>query len=266
MNKLFYFLFTISILISCQKVINVDLNEANPNIVIEGIYTAEDSTVRVKISLTSSYFNSSASTIVDGANVSITDFSGLSSNIPYIGNGIYELENYVPNFNSTYTLNVTNDGASYSAQCDLTDIVPLDDITYELFPGFFGEDGGYVVYLNFHDPINITNYYQIVLSLNGEELNDLNETFTQDDLFTDGNPVSRPLFVNDFFQIDDTIGMELRSIDKDIYYYLNEAISIIGENSASAAAPANPNSNWNNNALGYFSAYGNSRKETIIIP
>ena len=72
--------------------------------------------------------------------------------------------------------------------------------------------------------------------------------------------------MNDFFQIDDTIGMELRSIDKDIYYYLNEAISIIGENSASAAAPANPNSNWNNNALGYFSAYGNSRKETIIIP
>ena len=51
MNKLFYFLFTILILISCQKVINVDLNEADPNIVIEGIYTAEDSTVRVTISL-----------------------------------------------------------------------------------------------------------------------------------------------------------------------------------------------------------------------
>lgn len=266
MKKIFYFLFTISILISCQKVINVDLNEANSNIVIEGIYTAEDSTVRVTISLTSSYFNSNPPPIVDGAIVSITDFSGLSINIPHIGNGIYELENYIPNFNSTYTLNVTNNGISYSAQCDLTNIVPLDDMTYELFPGFFGEDGGYVVYLNFIDPINITNHYQIVLSLNGEEFNSIDETFTQDDLFTDGNPVSRPLFLNDFFQINDTIGMELRSIDKDIYYYLNETISIVGANGASAAAPANPNSNWNNNALGYFSAYGNSRKETIIIP
>lgn len=264
MKNIFYFFAIITVLASCQKVIDVDLNEANPTPVIEGNYTAEDSTVRVKLSLTSSYFNSETSNFINDANVNITDGSGLISNIPSTGNGMYELQSYIPNFNTTYTLSVSYDGITYSAQCDLSDTVSLSEITYEYNPGFFGSDPGYLVFLNFNDPINISNYYQVVLSLNGVELDALNEIFTQDDIFSDGNPVSRPLFGGDFFKIEDTVGMELRSIDQDIYSYLNEAISIFGANSASSAAPGNPNSNWNNNALGYFSAYGSSRKEIII--
>ena len=264
MKNIFYLFAITSVLASCQKVINVDLNESNPTPVIEGNYTTEDSTVRVKLSLTSSYFNSETSNFINDATVNITDGSGLISNIPSTGNGMYELHNYIPNFNTTYTLSASYNGITYSAQCDLSDTVSLGEITYEYNPGFFGSNPGYLVFLNFNDPINISNYYQVVLSLNGVELNALNETFTQDDILSDGNPISRPLFGEDFFQIEDTVGMELRSIDQDIYYYLNEAYIIVGSNSAGSAAPANPTSNWDNNALGYFSAYGNSRKEIII--
>ncbi|MGB0915521.1 MAG: DUF4249 domain-containing protein [Crocinitomicaceae bacterium] len=262
MKKIFYLFAITTVLFSCQKVIDVDLNEANPTPVLEGIYTAEDSTVRVKLSLTSSYFNDSPSTSIDAAVVNITDGAGITSNVPSIGNGNYELQNYIPNFNTTYTLSVLYDGVTYSAECDLADTVSLDDITYEYFPGFFGGDPGYVVYLNFQDPANTPNFYQIILSLNGEEFGGLEDMFTQDDLLSDGNPVERPLFSGDFFQIGDTVGMELRSVDEDVYYYINEAISIVG--GSASAAPANPTTNWNNKALGYFSAYGNSRKEVII--
>lgn len=246
---------------SCEKVIDINLNESNPTPVFEGTYSAEDSTVNVKLSLTSNYFNSEASNSIDDAVVSITDEAGLISNIPSIGNGIYELQNYAPYFNTTYTLSVNYNGVVYSAQCNLTDIVPLEDITYEYSPGFFGQDSGYLIFLNFNDPIAISNYYQIILSVNGEELNSLDEGFILDDQLLDGNVVSTPLFRQELFQVDDTIGMELRSIDKNVFHYLYELYSILGED---IAAPANPDSNWDNNALGYFSAYGNSRKAIVI--
>ncbi|MDG1147716.1 MAG: DUF4249 family protein [Crocinitomicaceae bacterium] len=261
MRNIIYLFVVTSVLISCQKVIDINLNESNPTPVFEGIYSAEDSTVNVKLSLTSNYFNSETSSSINNALVSITDNTGLTSIIPSIGDGMYKLQNYIPSFNTTYTLSVNYNDVVYSIQSDLTDPVPLDAITYEYTPGIFGPNSGYMVFLNFNDPIAIANYYQVVLSLNGEELNTLADMFILDDSLLDGNFVSTPLFREELFQVGDTIGMELRSIDKDVYHYFYELYSTLGGDSA---APANPSSNWDNNALGYFSAYGNSRKDIVI--
>lgn len=249
--------------ISCQKEIDVDLNDANPQVVIEAIYTAEDSTVRVHVSKTSSFFDNATPPSVDNATVVITDQFGNSSSVNSIGNGDYLLTNYAPQFNTTYNMTVVVDGTTYQADCKLNQPVALEDITYTLIPGFFGSDSGYVANLRFYDPVGVVNYYAIVLSLNGEEYNELTEIFRQDDLLSDGNFVERPMFGVPFYNMGDTIGMELRSIDEPVYDYLNEIISIAGAGQ-SAAAPANPTSNWNNKALGYFNAYGNSRKTVVI--
>jgi len=103
MKKIAYIRELIVLATSCQKVIDVDLNESSKVIVIEGNFTAQDSTVRVKISLTSSYFNSDPSMTVDNALVSITDGNGVVSVVPSIGNGVYELTSYDPTFDMEYT-------------------------------------------------------------------------------------------------------------------------------------------------------------------
>lgn len=261
MKKAVYIIVFISALFSCQKVIDVDLNEANPQIVIEGNYRAEDSTVLVRITLTSSYFNSDPSPIIETAAVTITDANGTPTNVPYIGNGYYELNNYVPQFNSTYYLTVSYDGKQYLAESVMSAPVQLDPITFDSIPSFFGNDGGYVVYLNFNDPVDTVNFYQIVLSQNGQVWDGLDQFFTQDDQFTDGNYVQRPLFGQEFYHTGDTAGMELRTIDEKIYHYVNEAQSVAQQ---SSGAPANPTTNWNNDALGYFSAYSSSRQSVLI--
>jgi hypothetical protein len=244
---------------SCEKVIDVDLNEANPVIAIEGSFSAEDSTVRVKISLTANYFGTNQPASVSDATVTIIDQNGITSSVPLIGDGYYELQNYIPSFNTVYTLNVVHNGQSYSAQCKLFSAVPLNPLSYEYFPSFFGSDPGYAVFLNFDDPIGIENYYQIVLTKNDTTLNTIPDYYTQDDQLTDGNTVSRPLFT--LFDIADTIDLEFRSIDKKVYDYINEIQATIGGNSS---APANPTSNWSNKALGYFNAYSSSKGSIII--
>lgn len=262
MKKLIYILPVLLAFASCQKVIDVDLNDANPNIVIEANYSAEDSTVFVHISLTSSFFNSVASPTIDAAIVTIVDELGNITSVPAIGNGDYQLTAYIPNFGTTYTLNVLNGADSYSAECDMNSPVALEPLTYDLYPPLFGNDGGYAVNLNLYDPAGVVNYYQIILTENGLEYNELMDMFTQDDVFTDGNLLGRPMY-GKFFEIGDTIGMELRSIDGAIYDYINQAMSIVG--GGNSAAPANPISNWNNGALGYFSAYSSNRQEIIIL-
>ncbi|TNE77084.1 MAG: DUF4249 domain-containing protein [Bacteroidetes bacterium] len=251
-----------TVIFSCQKVIDVDLNEANPVVVIEGNYSAEDSTVRVRITQTSNYFDNNVSPELNNALVQIIDQSGTSTNVPFISNGNYTLTGYVPQFNSIYSLSVTVDGKTYVADCKLIAPVTLEPVTYEFFEGFFGAEGGYAPFLNFNDPAGVSNFYSIVLSRNDTTYNTLDDFFTQDDQLTDGNLVERPLFPSNLYKLGDSVHMELRSIDKRIYDYINEAQSISG--GQSSAAPGNPTNNWNNGALGYFSAYSSSRQSVII--
>ena len=266
MRKLAYLLGISLLAVSCQKVIDVDLNEANENIVIEANYTGEDSTVRVHVSMTSSYFNSDPSPVVDDALVTITDANGVSTNVPSIGNGDYELSNYVPQYGTNYTLVVSNQGNNYTAVCDMPQPVALEPISYEYFEGFFGSEGGYAAFLNFNDPAGVENYYVAVLGENGVVYDSTNQVFTQDDALTDGNFIQRPLFASDFFAIGDTVFMELRTVDKAIYDYTNEVQSIAGGGGGGgdSAAPGNPTTNWDNYALGYFNAYGISQ-DTVVI-
>lgn len=249
-------------ILSCQKVIDVDLNEANPVVVIEANYSAEDSTVRVRITRTSNYFDNSASPEVNNAVVTITDGSGNTASVNFIASGNYILSNYIPQFNTNYTLSVLIDGQTYTAQCTLHDPVSLFPIQYDYFDGFFGAEGGYVPFVVFEDPAGESNYYSIILSRNDTTYNKLDDIFTQDDQLTDGNTVARPLFLSNFYQLDDSVHMELRTIDKKIYDYINEAQSISG--GQNSAAPGNPTNNWTNGALGYFNAYSSSRQSIII--
>ncbi len=262
MRKLAYILGLVVLASSCQKVIDVDLNDANQTIVIEGNYTGEDSTVRVSVTLTSSYFNNDPSPTVDNAIVTITDQNGVPTVVPSIGNGQYELSGYAPTYGTSYTLTVVSNGQTYNAVCGMAAPVQLDPITYEYLEGFFGADPGYVTFLNFQDPENTTDFYQIVITENGKRYDRIDEIQTQDDALTNGNYVIRPLFLSDLSQIGDTISYEFRTVDEAIFDYTFQTADIAG--GSNSAAPGNPITNWDNGALGYFNAYGVSR-DTVII-
>lgn len=262
MRYLIYCISILTVLASCTKVIDVDLNEADPKFVLEANYTAEDSTVRVKLSMTTSYFDNAPQTTVDNLVVIITDHLGNPTTVPFIGNGAYELTNYIPIFDTDYTMTVQHNGTTYTAVCRMNPPVQLLPIEYEYYPAFFGLDPGYLTYLRFNDPAGIQNQYIITMSLNHVEETNLTDLFLQSDDLSDGNLVERPLFREEFFQLGDTVGLELRSVDKSVYDYFSEILSIAG--GQSSAAPANPKSNWDNKGLGYFSAYSNSRIEVVI--
>lgn len=263
--KAFKLLIALSLILlagSCQKVIDVDLNNADPKIVIEANYNGTDSTVVVKVSYTSSFFDEFNQNTVDNAVVTITDGNGISTGIPSVGSGKYELANYIPTLGMTYTISVHHDGTSYSATSKLNTPLTMLEPTVEFFEqGFFGEEGGYFVYFTFNDPVGQGNYYNVIYRANDTLYNKVQNFILGDDVFTDGNLIERPIF--DYFEVGDSISFELQAIDKKVFDYYTELQTIAG--GQSSAAPANPYFFWSNQGLGYFSAYYSSENGIKIV-
>ncbi len=245
-----------ALITSCRKVIDVNLNETDPVTVIEANYSAEDSTVRVLVSKTTSYFDNTTN-MVNDALITITDQAGGVQTIPLVSNGLYELTGYVPQFNTTYTITVSQGGEMYTATAYLHDAIPQEPIFYEYIEeGFFGGEGGYLAYVSYNDPIQEGDYFFVEYTRNDT----LGGSFQNDDLLTNGNLVNVPLF-QEFFKLGDTVEIELRTIDKKVFKYNTE---IEGATDTGGAAPANPTYQWTNRALGYFSAHASSRQSVVI--
>ena len=96
--------------------------------------------------------------------------------------------------------------------------------------------------------------------MNDTESNSLEEMILLDDNLTNGNNVFFPIF-GITFEPGDSLEIDFRTVDKKIYDYYTELISLTDP---SSAAPANPDYFWSNDALGYFNAYGNSRKYVVF--
>jgi len=75
---------------SCKKVINVNLNNANPNIVIEGIISDAPGPYQVKLTQTVNFSDPNVFPPVTGATVKITDNTlGVTDSLKEVVPGTY---------------------------------------------------------------------------------------------------------------------------------------------------------------------------------
>ncbi|KXX68464.1 DUF4249 domain-containing protein [Flammeovirga sp. SJP92] len=249
---------------ACEKVIDVDLKDAAPSIVIEAVLMEGENDFVVKISKTAPYFDNSPSEKIDHANVTLK-FNDEEIDIPNSGNGIYSLPVNAL-INTEYHLEVNVDNETYNASTTMLDKVMIDTIYSEFEEGFGPRESGYYVYIKYTDPGDVENFYRLTHSLNGEYQNTESDLRVFNDLRNNGNQPKTSLGFK-VFEEGDVVDVNLIHFDESSYDYFSSLNDIIGGNggpSGGAAAPGNPLSNWSNNALGYFSAY-NYDTATIII-
>jgi hypothetical protein len=249
--------------IGCEKVIDLEITDAEPQVVIEANYDAVKEEVKVRLSKTTGVFSAADFPAIGGAQVEVIDEAGSVSLLTDQGNGEYLLQNYVPNFETTYSMKVTIDGVLYESSDLLPNVVPIDSLTQQFEESSLFGDEGYVVYTNFTDP-TADNYYRANRIVNGDSLISLGEQFIFDDGFSNGNSQAVPFF-GTRHQEGDTIVVQLVSYSEHSFDYYNQLFDIAGE-SGQSAAPANPEASWTNEALGHFAAYGYDIDTIIIQP
>ncbi len=254
-------------LASCQKVINVDLNTASPQYVIEGLLKAGTDTLKVKVSQTSSYFDAQAASTINSAVVTLTKDNATPLTLQSVGNGNYILPNYTAETEHNYTLKVENAGKTFVASAYMPRLVSPDSVTVSQ-PAFVppNPNGGgpnaktiYIVTSHYKDPSGVANYYQVKLS--PEANGGRSAYYLQNDKNVDGAPNSI-IIVGQY--VPNTPGvLEFLNIDKTTYNYYFQLDDIVS-NSGNSVSPANPDTNWSNGALGYFGTASSIKKSIIL--
>lgn len=257
---IFVFSFAFS---ACEKVIEMDLADSKPTIVIEATITSNKEPFTVLVSKTSPYFGATSSNLVSGAKVSVRAENGRQRYFTESSPGVYRLEKISALPKNWYVVDVEYDGITYSARSYLNEVVPIVDFSLSYFDGFGFFDSGYKINCFIRDPAGIENYYRIKFFVNGKLSEGEGEINLYSDKLFDGKLIGL-IQHSAVFDKTDIVTVEIQAIDKSAYDYFSTLESISGIEMIQSASPANPISNFNNGALGYFSAYSFEQKTIII--
>jgi hypothetical protein len=262
-NKLL-FLFVLLSFWSCEKVIELELNDSDIKYVIKGIVTNEPGVCKVQLTKSKPFYTNNEFPGVSGAIVTVKD-NGREVLLNETQPGVYEAGSIKGTPGHVYELTVTVDNQKFTASCTMPQPVTLD--TLYVSPGPLGQFKFATV--GYTDPISDNNNYRFVQYVNGVKDP---EIFWANDEFTNGQSILMQLDTGVDKKDDprnintgDAVTIEMLCLDEVIYRYWYSLRSGGGEGSSDVAAPANPITNIQGGALGYFSAQTVDRR-TVIAP
>jgi hypothetical protein len=198
---------------------------------------------------------------VGGATVSITDDStGKVFDFKEDTAGIYSFYPMVGYAGRKYTMTVKAGGQTYTASSVMPKQVNLDSLTAKI--SSFGNNDLRTITVNYQDPANVANQYNFILTVNGIQSGII---LVNDDSFTNGKYVKEDLYQNSVdIHYHDTVSVEMQCIDRNMFEYWNSLSQQQTNGPGGGTTPSNPPTNFNNNALGYFSAH-TSEVKTIVV-
>ena len=235
-------------LFSCRKVIDLKLKDSEPQYVLKGEVNAGDSIHTLSITKSVAFDQANEFPGVTGAIVVLTDNLGNTETLVSVGDGNYETSNFMAVHGRSYTFSVSVDGKTFESTSTIPGLVTLTDL--EFVPSNFFGDTGYIVTPKFLDPAGVKNSY-LFYFFNASNPADNSGFIISNDDFSDGKVNQQPFFGDWSPKLGDTLVYKMWGIDENVYKYY---FSFDQNTSGNSGAPANPVSNWSNNALGYFTA------------
>ena len=262
MKKLiiYFVLFFTSVLFSsCEDVIDVDLNNAEPKLVIDGIIKWQKGTTGaeqvIKLSLTNDFFTNDI-LAANGASVTITN--SLNETFIFLEDGVtgnYICNNFNPVIGETYSLVVVYNGELYSATNTFIAGPPILNVQQEIAQGFGGEDEIEVKYF-FQDNGSEDNYYLLGVKNPNKQIPEFGVV---SDEFFQGN-LMFGFYGSSETESGITLKLSVQGITFGYYNYMNILTTIAGSGTGNpfATPPATlrgniiNQTNSDNFPLGYF--------------
>lgn len=182
-----YFLILLLLFVSCEDVIDINLNTAAPKLVVDAsinwVKGTPGNEQSIKLTLSAPYFDAN----VPPANNAIVTITNSNDSFNFLEDGdtgIYNNSNFIPVINETYTLTIMYQGETYSATETLKSVVPIDYIEQKDDGGFTGEETELKAY--YTDPADEENFYFFEFISNIPVIPTLE---VYEDQFTNGNQI-----------------------------------------------------------------------------
>lgn len=248
---------TAFVVLACEKVIDIPLNDADIRIVVDAQLRDSLGDNYVRLSRTGSVYDNANFEIISGATVTISDGATTYTLAEDPSEpGFYTNLALKSEPNMTYNLTIVTDGQTLTATSTTFDEPVISELFFEKQYNFFSEfdpsepDSVFQVFYDFSDNGGQTNFYRVRAWVNGDE--DRNFYVYNDKLFNGQNNIA-PIWGSSVLA-GDTVDVELLSIDEARYKYLVTLVSNL-QSGGQGPTPANPTSNIEGDAIGYFSAF-----------
>ena len=254
-----------TILSSCEDQIEPTLEDAPALLVIDAWLTNQNIPQNIRITQTQSYFDNSAVTTVEGADVSIEDSNGRVYQFIEDDFGNYQWRptggNTFGEVGLEFELTIALNGKIYSATSTMTRVPEIDSISFRFEEEDFVFPDSYWAEFWSRDPLGPGDTYWIKTYKNGEFLSNPDEiNIAFDAGFSEGGNIDGLIFIppirdaiNPLDEVDDefvspykdgdNIRVELHSITNEAFTFLNELALQINRPGGFAELFATPLSN-----------------------
>ncbi len=211
---------------SCEDVVDVELEEAEPRLVVEASLLWDIDVVQneqyVKLTTTAPFFDSETPPAKE-ATVSVFDEAGTEYVFEEVKDGLFKNEEIEPRPGAQYKLIITYEDEVYEAT---EGFVPTPELLYveqNNNGGFNGEDVELKIF--YKDPADVENYYLFRF------FGDMLSLQIYDDRFTDGS-VNFAYYSDEDLEKGDEVGLEIQGISKSFYEYMYILRSQAGSSNA----------------------------------
>lgn len=208
----------IFVCISCEDVIEVDLENGNAELVVDAEILWIDGTAGenqfIYLSRLTDFYNEET-TKVSNARVTIKNEAGT----PFIFSetetpGTYVCTNFIPEIEKEYRLEIIVDDETYTATETMVASPQINRVEQYEDGGFFGDENQLSIFYN--DPADEKNYY--LTKFHAEFLQFSRYELTDDDLFN-GNEIEES-FSDEDLDSGDVITITFRGVSEQFYNYV----------------------------------------------
>lgn len=213
--------------LSCTKVVEMDLETAEPRLVVDASIDWVKGTAgneqKITLSTTTGYYSTAFPT-VSGADIVITNAAGtVFSFIENAGTGEYVCSNFQPVIGETYTLKVVLNGEVYTATETCIGVPKIEDNIVQDNTGGFGGDEVEIMY-SYRDNGSEENYYlHRILS----PVSMFPDYKARDDQNSQGN-LMQEYFSDEELNSGDRINIRLYGISRRYYDYFRKLLAASG--------------------------------------
>ena len=256
-------LFTLLLLFtSCEKEIDLNLDDKSGVLVVDGNVTDQAGPYYVQLTKSVPFTQANTYPAVTDATVTISDQTGKQDQLVYDANGRYKTTTLIGTPGNVYTLKIVVDGKTYTASSRLPKVVPLDSLTQDSIK--FGSEVRYAIRPMYTDPMDLGNNYRFIISVNGKSnkaYNLISDNINNGKVNQRAFPIINDEDIEPELKKGDVITVEMHGLDLPIYTYYNALAEITGRG---GVTPANPPSNISGGALGRFSAHTVAKKSLTL--
>jgi hypothetical protein len=242
--------FLILILLSqfaCTDIVHIQIPLGQTSLSVDAVLTNRGLGDTVKLSNTLAYFSDSTFSPYKGAKVILTDSSGSTENLTEISPGIFPIRKTQAQLGHTYYLDIYTSNDHFRASTHIKRLSPTLDSVHAQYhtksPQY--DSSGYYLYLYGQELPGLGDNAWIRVYRNQVPLSSASDLFVINDDFTDGKYYSGvSIRTHEAFKNNDIARVEIWSITKDAYNYLDQIQTQINNRGIFQTTPANVPTNF----------------------